>query len=50
MDSTGAKFLAELDLIGCYTDDHIDVWDGNEYTTPSIINHDDGKETDPSGD
>ena len=39
-------FLAELYGIGTLTDPHLDEYDGTEYTTPSLIDHDDGKEND----
>ena len=38
-------FLDALgDLIGL-TEPHLDEYDGGHYTTPSLIDHDDGKET-----
>ena len=43
-------FLAELYGIGTLTDPHLDEYDGTEYTTPSLIDHDDGKETPHIGD
>ena len=43
-------FLAELYGIGTLTDPHLDEYDGTEYTTPSLIDHDDGKETPNIGD
>ena len=42
-------FLDELYLIGTLTDDHDTVYDGEHYTTPSLIDHDDGKEDETSG-
>ena len=42
-------FLDELYLIGTLADDHDTVYDGEHYTTPSLIDHDDGKENDTSG-
>ena len=39
-------FLDELYGIGTLTDPHLDEYDGTEYTTPSLIDHDDGKEND----
>lgn len=43
-------FLDELYGIGTLTDPHLDEYDGTEYTTPSLIDHDDGKETRSIGD
>ena len=37
-------FLAELYGIGTLTDPHLDEYDGADYVTPSLIDHDDGKE------
>ena len=37
-------FLDEMYGIGTLTDPHLDEYDGTEYTTPSLIDHDDGKE------
>ena len=37
-------FLDELYAVGTLTDDHDTVYDGEHYTTPSLIDHDDGKE------
>ena len=37
-------FLDELYLISTLTDDHNTEYDGTVYTTPSLIDHDDGKE------
>ena len=37
-------FLDELYAIGTLTDDHDTEYDGDTYTTPSLIDHDDGKE------
>ena len=42
-------FLDELYAIGTLADDHLDEYDGTEYTTPSIL-RDDGKETPHIGD
>ena len=43
-------FLHELHLVGTLADDHLDEYDGEHYTTPSIL-RDDGKEnTHPNGD
>ena len=44
-------FLDALsDLIGL-TEPHLDEYDGADYVTPSLIDHDDGKETPhPNGD
>ena len=39
-----STFLAELYAIGTLTDDHDTEYDGTVYTTPSLIDHDDGKE------
>ena len=36
------------DLIGL-TEPHLDEYDGGHYVTPSLIDHDDGKENDTSG-
>lgn len=41
-----ARFLDELYGIGTLTDPHLDEYGGTEYTTPSLIDHDDGKEND----
>lgn len=38
-------FLDELYRIGTLTDPHLDEYDGADYVTPSLIDHDDGKET-----
>ena len=38
-------FLDELYAIGTLTDDHDTEYDGTSYITPSLIDHDDGKET-----
>ena len=38
-------FLHELHLVGTLADDHLDEYDGEHYTTPSIL-RDDGKEND----
>ena len=37
-------FLDELYAIGTLTDPHLDEYDGEHWTTPSLIDHDDGKE------
>ena len=37
-------FLAELYAVGTLTDDHDTEYDGEHYVTPSLIDHDDGKE------
>ena len=42
-------FLEELYAIGTLTEPHLDEYDGAQFTTPSLINHDDGKENDTSG-
>ena len=39
-------FLDELHLVGTLTDDHDTEYDGTSYITPSLIDHDDGKEND----
>ena len=39
-------FLHELYGIGTLTDPHLDEYGGTKYTTPSLIDHDDGKEND----
>ena len=44
-----STFLDEMYGIGTLTDPHLDEYDGTEYTTPSLIGHDDGKENDTSG-
>ena len=36
-------FLDEMWAVGTLADDHLDEYDGTEYTTPSIL-RDDGKE------
>ena len=36
--------LDEMYRVGTLTDPHLDECDGTEYTTPSLIDHDDGKE------
>ena len=43
-----SRFLAELYAIGTLTDDHDTEYDGEHYVTPSLIDHDDGKENDTS--
>ena len=44
-------FLDELWAIGTLTDDHDTEYDGGHYITPSLIDHDDGKENPhPHGD
>ena len=42
-------FLDALWAVGTLADPHLDEYDGTEYTTPSLIDHDDGKENDTSG-
>lgn len=42
-------FLDELYAVGTFTDPHLDEYDGDTFTTPSLIDHDDGKENDTSG-
>ena len=42
--SKAVTFLEELHLIGTLTDDHDTEYDGEHYVTPSLIDHDDGKE------
>lgn len=44
-----STFLDELWAIGTLTDDHDTEYDGDTYTTPSIL-RDDGKETPNIGD
>ena len=39
-----STLLDELYLIGTLTDDHDTEYDGGHYITPSLIDHDDGKE------
>lgn len=40
-------FLDALaDLVGTLADDHDTEYDGEHWTTPSLIDHDDGKEED----
>ena len=39
-----SRFLDELYLIGTLTDDHDTEYGGGHYVTPSLIDHDDGKE------
>ena len=41
-----ATFLDELYAVGTLTDDHDTEYDGGHYITPSLIDHDDGKEND----
>ena len=44
-------FLDELWAVGTLTDPHLDEYDGTSYITPSLIDHDDGKENPhPHGD
>ena len=43
-------FLDELYGIGTLTDPHLDEYDGAQFTTPSLIDHDDGKENPHIGD
>ena len=46
-----STFLDELYAIGTLTDDHDTEYDGGHYITPSLIDHDDGKENPhPHGD
>ena len=44
-----STFLDEMWAIGTLTDDHDTEHNGNHYITPSLIDHDDGKENDTSG-
>ena len=37
-------FLHELYAIGTLAEPHLDEYDGGHYITPSLIDHDDGKE------
>ena len=39
-----STFLDEMYAIGTLTDDHDTEYDGTSYITPSLIDHDDGKE------
>ena len=41
-----STFLDELWAVGTLTDDHDTEYDGTSYITPSLIDHDDGKEND----
>jgi len=41
-----STFLDELYAVGTLTDDHDTEYDGTSYITPSLIDHDDGKEND----
>ena len=41
-----STFLEELYAVGTLTDDHDTEYDGTSYITPSLIDHDDGKEND----
>ena len=41
-----STFLDELYAVGTLTDDHDTEYDGTGYITPSLIDHDDGKEND----
>ena len=43
-------FLYELYGIGTLTDDHDTEHNGTHYITPSLIDHDDGKENPSIGD
>ena len=43
-------FLDELYGIGTLTDPHLDEYDGDTFATPSLIDHDDGKEARSIGD
>ena len=46
-----STFLDELWAVGTLTDDHDTEYDGGHYVTPSLIDHDDGKENPaPNGD
>ena len=45
-DATTLGFVAEMFLCGTLTDDHDTEYDGGHYITPSLIDHDDGKEND----
>ena len=40
------SFLDEMWAVGTLTDDHDTEYDGTTYITPSLIDHDDGKEND----
>ena len=39
-----STLLDELYAVGALTDDHDTEYDGEHYITPSLIDHDDGKE------
>ena len=39
-----STLLDELWAVGTLTDDHDTEYDGTSYITPSLIDHDDGKE------
>ena len=39
-----STFLDEMWAVGTLTDPHLDEYDGTSYITPSLIDHDDGKE------
>ena len=41
-----STLLDELWAVGTLTDDHDTEYDGTSYITPSLIDHDDGKEND----
>ena len=46
-----STFLDEMYAVGTLTDDHDTEYDGTSYITPSLIDHDDGKENPaPNGD
>ena len=44
-----STLLDELWAVGTLTDDHDTEYDGEHYVTPSLSDHDDGKENDTSG-
>ena len=46
LDPATPGFVREMFLIGTLTDDHDTEYDGGHYITPSLIDHDDGKEED----
>ena len=48
-EGLSVTFLDEMYAIGTLTDDHDTEYDGEHYITPSLIDHDDGKENDTSG-
>ena len=39
------RFVDELHLVGTLTDPHLDEYDGTEYTTPSLIDHDEPEDS-----